>query len=139
MIDLDDSGWPFVSVEFRGLQEPGEQRRVEDRMSQWLARDEKFGVLYVIDRSPEQLASGRGSKEDRAGHNEWHRQHRPLFTEQCFGFAFVYTDEGLLEQRRQTTPGSTLKLLGCPGAAFGERADGDAWLRSRAEAAAASF
>jgi hypothetical protein len=133
MIVLDDSAWPFVCVEFTGAPEPGEQRRVRDQMSKWLARGEKFGVLYLIDRTSEQLASSRGSRDDRADHNEWHRQHRPLFAEHCFGLVTVYTDQRLLEHRKQMSPASTLKLLGCPGASFGARADGDAWLRAMAE------
>jgi hypothetical protein len=124
MYRFDETGWPMVKIRSEGPTSLDDVQDYFSRWEEWLAREERMGVM-VIQLDQEQQKPG---KEVHKFSNGWHKENRERVGRYCAGFAGVMGSSKWLALYKPIAGRVAKKKFGCPGQVFATEGEAEAWL-----------
>ncbi|MGD1943065.1 MAG: ABC transporter ATP-binding protein [Leptolyngbyaceae cyanobacterium] len=130
MVTIDDSRWPLVSVRFQGMGTPDEMTRFYRRFEAWLAKRERFALVFQRDDAEAAEEQGKRSsvaKQMRKEGIAWTKLHKPEISQYCAGVAMVPDSTKLIALWGPMVATVTRNMYGCPGKVFGSLDEAKGW------------
>ncbi|MEL7313888.1 MAG: ABC transporter ATP-binding protein [Cyanobacteria bacterium J06559_3] len=130
MVTIDDSRWPLVSVRFQGMGTPDEMTRFYRQFESWLAKRERFALVFQRDEAEAAEEQGKRSpvaKQMRKEGIAWTKLHKPEISRYCAGVAMVPDSTKLIALWGPMVATVTRNMYGCPGKVFGSLDEAKGW------------